>query len=69
MFAPDLLEIQSSAVKTRIIAEFPKKLESKNGSLGWRLRPGKLSQKTQPPTYYLAHKEPQTKIKFFFTRN
>jgi len=45
MFAPDLLEIQSSAVKTRIIAEFPKKLESKNGSLGWRLRPGKLSQK------------------------
>jgi len=44
--APDMLEHQSKALKTRMVdCFFKKQIWAKNGSLGWRPGPGKLGQK------------------------
>jgi len=40
-----MLESQSKAPKTWILALFPKQLEPNNGPLGWRPGTGKLEEK------------------------
>jgi len=42
-----MIERQSRALKTRMIAMNPQKIEPKNDPLGWRPGPRKVGQKTQ----------------------
>jgi len=45
ILAPVMLESQSKAPKTWILASFPKQLEPNNGPLGWHPGTGKLEEK------------------------
>jgi len=51
ILALGMLASQSRALKTRITAWFPKKIEPKNGLLDWRPGPGTIDQKLEnmPP--------------------
>ena len=51
VLAPDMLASKSKALKTQMIAQIKKKLEPKNGLLGWCPRTCKIGQKhkNMPP--------------------
>jgi len=62
-----MLASQSRALKTRITAWFPKKIEPKNGLLDWRPGPGTIDQKLENmPPVWLPPENRKPKTKFFF---
>jgi len=69
VLTPVILEIQSRPLGTQILAQFPKKLESKNSPFGCRPRPCKLGQKCENTrTCDVTHRELQTQNwKTFFS--